>query len=656
MLQDNPLLAQLKKQMEESLVKVSGRVKATERKYGFLETEDKESYFIPPQFMNKLMHGDKIVGIIRKENDKEFIEPCELMETNFNRFVARVKVVDGYTKVIPDHPIAKKMISARTVKGISLKSLKDGDWVLCTMSCHPLQENDDTKRHFKASIVEKISDADDKVTPWFVTLAHHDLPKEEPQPHNNAEFVESEAKLSEIRRDLTDMPFFTIDGASTRDMDDALHIEKTEAGFKLTVAIADPTAYIDHGSDMDVEAKKRAFTTYLPARNIPMLPRNLSDELCSLVEGEERPVVVCELNVDESGVIADDYKFSVAFIKSAARLVYDEVSDVLEGVETEVSYDEGINSQLQVLAQFQAARSDWREKNAITFKDTVDYRFEIDSDNEVVTIHLDERRIANRMVEEAMIAANECCGRALAGAFEAGVFNTHDGMAERHIDKAMDVIGEFNAPFTKEQIKELEGFAALRRWGNEQPTQFFDYRIRKFQAFTDVLNKPSAHFAMGLPLYATWTSPIRKYGDMVNHRLLKAMILGETDVDHLKPSEELCKLITDEKVKHKRASRTIADWLYTRMLKGTEGEPKVYNAEIFDISRGGMRVRLLDLGASAFIPARTILDDKKRLVCDGAKGCVQIDGVTLYKLGDSIDVELTQVDTESRKLDAKVAA
>lgn len=135
------------------------------------------------------------------------------------------------------------------------------------------------------------------------------------------------------REDLTALPFVTIDSASTEDMDDALYVQENEDGsLALTIAIADPTAYVEPDSELDKIARVRAFTTYLPGFNIPMLPRDLSDDLCSLRPNERRPALLCRVTIQKDGAISDDIRFFAGWIESKAKLVYDEVSDYLEGV------------------------------------------------------------------------------------------------------------------------------------------------------------------------------------------------------------------------------------------------------------------------------------------------------------------------------------
>lgn len=648
MFQDNPLLAQLKQQIQETLPKKEGTIKATEKGFGFLEVDSKTSYFIPPPYMKKCIHGDKVVAIIRTEKEKEVAEPEELVEQGLTRFIARVKLFKGRLNVVPDHPQLKKLqLKAKAKKGLNPETLKEGDWVVAHIIHHPLKGDNG----FLAQISEKITDADDKIAPWWVTLAQNDLPNSEPAGIDDWA-INDDADLERI--DMTHVPFVTIDGESTKDMDDALYAKKKENGdFELTIAIADPTAYISPDDEMDKVARERGFTIYLPGRNIPMLPRDLADNLCSLIENEERPALCCTVTVSKEGVIGDDIKFFAANIKSHARLAYNHVSDWLEtGSSDAWQPSDDIASVVKELFEFSQARAEWRQNNAVVFPDRPDYRFELSEDNDVVAIHADMRRSANKLVEEAMITANICAGRVLKSTFNQGVFNCHSGFKSEKVKDVLELVNpESETAFTEEQISSLEGFASLRRWLGTLDTSYYDNRIRKFQAYSEISNEPLPHFAMGLDIYATWTSPIRKYGDMINHRMLKAHILGKAPIQT--PDETIGEELALHRRHHGMAERNVGDWLYARTLANAPSEETRFQAEIFDINRAGMRIRLLENGAAAFIPGSLIIDNKERIECNGEAGTVSIDKEMVYRLGDALEVVLTEVNQENRNLVAK---
>ncbi|MDA9556513.1 exoribonuclease II [Vibrio sp.] len=648
MFQDNPLLAQLKQQIQETLPKKEGTVKATDKSFGFLEVDNKTSYFIPPPYMKKCLHGDKVMAVIRTDKGKESAEPQELLEPSLIRFIGRIKLFKGRLNVCPDHPQLKKQsLKAKVKKGLNKESFNEGDWVVASLVTHPLQGDDG----FSAEITHKITDADDKIAPWWVTLAQNDLPNSEPEGIDDWA-VNDDPDLQRV--DMTAVPFVTIDGASTKDMDDALYAKKNDDGsFELSIAIADPTAYIHPDDNMDKVARERGYTIYLPGRNIPMLPRDLADHLCSLIENEERPALCCTVTIAKDGTIQDDIRFFAATIRSHARLVYDHVSDWLEtGNSEEWAPDDTIATVVRDLYDFSLARTQWRETHAVIFPDRPDYHFELSEDNDVVAIHAEMRRTANKLVEESMITANICAGRILNASFSSGVFNSHAGFKPEKLDEVVTVIKENGAEgFDKDNLTELETFVKLRQWLNTQDTSYLDNRIRKLQSYSEVNNQPLPHYAMGLDLYATWTSPIRKYGDMVNHRMLKAHIMGKEPIQT--PDDNLGEELALHRKHHRMAERNVSDWLYARTLVDAPESSTTYSAEIFDISRAGMRVRLLENGAAAFIPGKLILANKERLKMNSDNGTALIDGDVIYKLGDSLEVVLADVSQENRSLIAK---
>ncbi len=645
MFQDNPLLAQLKQQLRDNIPKKEGVVRGSDRGFGFLETDNRESYFIPPQQMKKVMHGDRITALIRTENEKEQAEPDSLITPFLTRFVGRIKLIKDRLNVVPDHPVLKEVIKARPIKGLDEKQFAEGDWVVANLKRHGLTDGS----HF-AEISERITSGDDPEAPWWVVLRRHDLPRTAPADAESWQPLEEDLP----RADLTALPFVTIDGASTKDMDDALYVAPHAEGWLLTVAIADPTAYVAPGSTIDEEAAKRAFTVYLPGRNIPMIPRTLSDELCSLKEGEPRHTLCCELLIRRDGSIAPDFRFFAATICSQGRLIYDQVSDLLEHGQAEgFNPNATILEQIRALEAITAARNAWRSEHALVFKDKPDYAFKLNEAGEVVAIVVEPRRIANRMVEEAMIAANICAGEFLSKTPGYGIFNVHPGFDPEKLPGAIDLLTNHQAPIADERINTLEGFCQLRRWMDGLPSPFLDSRIRRFQTFSVVSSQPGPHFGLGLTAYATWTSPIRKYGDMVNHRIIKALLRGaECPAES---STELTQLLSDARRKNRFAERDIGDWLYVRFLQPAIGSGQIFNAEIIDVVRGGLKVRLLENGAVAFIPAGQIFADKKRLNCSWDDGRVYLDQEPRFELGQQIQVKLKDAIEATRSLVATLA-
>nr|WP_318381561.1 exoribonuclease II [uncultured Enterobacter sp.] len=644
MFQDNPLLAQLKQQLHSKTPRAEGVVKATEKGFGFLEVDAQKSYFIPPPQMKKVMHGDRIIAVIHSEKDRESAEPEELVEPFLTRFVGKVHKKDDRLSIVPDHPLLKDAIPCREARGVE-HAFKEGDWAVAEMRRHPLKGD----RGFYAELTQFITFGDDHFVPWWVTLARHNLEKEAP---NGVATEMLDEGLTRV--DLTALDFVTIDSASTEDMDDALFVEERADGkLQLTVAIADPTAWIAQDSKLDNIAKVRSFTNYLPGFNIPMLPRELSDDLCSLRPQAVRPVLACRMTISQDGTIEDDIEFFAATIISKAKLAYDDVSDWLEGKAGWTPPNEAIAAQIRLLQRVCLSRSEWRTTHALVFKDRPDYRFVLGEKGEVLDIVAEPRRIANRIVEESMISANICAARVLRDKLGFGIYNIHLGFDPANGEALAALLKTHGMHVDAQEVLTLNGFCKLRRELDAQPSGFLDSRIRRFQSYAEISTEPGPHFGLGLEAYATWTSPIRKYGDMINHRLLKAIIKNESAT---RPADEITLQMAERRRLNRMAERDVGDWLYARFLKDKAGTDTRFAAEIIDISRGGMRVRLVDNGAVAFIPAPFLHSVRDELVCSQENGSVQIKGETVYKVTDVIDVNIAEVRMETRSIIARPLA
>ncbi len=190
----------------------------------------------------------------------------------------------------------------------------------------------------------------------------------------------------------------------------------------------------------------------------------------------------------------------------------------------------------------------------------------------MLDIVAEPRRIANRIVEEAMIAANICAARVLRDKLGFGIYNVHMGFDPANADALAALLKTHGLHVDAEEVLTLDGFCKLRRELDAQPTGFLDSRIRRFQSFAEISTEPGPHFGLGLEAYATWTSPIRKYGDMINHRLLKAVIKGETAT---RPQDEITVQMAERRRLNRMAERDVGDWLYARFLKDKAGTDTV---------------------------------------------------------------------------------
>ncbi|HHF4551776.1 TPA: exoribonuclease II [Haemophilus influenzae] len=653
MFQDNPLLAQLKQQIHDSKEQVEGVVKSTDKAYGFLEC-DKKTYFIAPPSMKKVMHGDKIKATIEKQGDKEQAEPEALIEPMLTRFIAKVRFnKDKKLQVLVDHPSINQPIGAQQAKSVK-EELQEGDWVVANLKTHPLRDD----RFFYATINQFICRADDELAPWWVTLARHEQSRYPVQGAEHYEMLDQKP-----RENLTALHFVTIDSESTMDMDDALYIEpiaqnSTQTGWKLVVAIADPTAYIALDSQIEQEAKQRCFTNYLPGFNIPMLPRELSDELCSLIANETRPALVCYIETDLAGNITAKPHFVSAYVQSKAKLAYNKVSDYLEQADNAWQPETPETAQqIHWLHQFTKARIQWHKTHSLLFKEKPDYAFVLAENGKVQEIKAEYRRIANQIVEEAMIIANICAAQFLHEQAKTGIFNTHSGFDKKFLENAHHFLmanlaneqnqTELAERYSVENLATLNGYCQMRHDIEPIESDYLELRLRRYLTFAEFKSELAPHFGLGLEGYATWTSPIRKYSDMVNHRLIKAVLAKQP---YEKTQNDVLARLQEARRQNRLVERDIADWLYCRYLAPKVAENVEFNAEVQDVMRGGLRVQLLENGASMFIPASTLHNNKEEMQVNSDEIALYIKGERTYKIGDIVKVKLTEVKEATRSI------
>ncbi len=604
--------------------------------------------------MKKVMHGDKIKATIEKQGDKEQAEPEALIEPMLTRFIAKVRFnKDKKLQVLVDHPSINQPIGAQQAKSVK-EELQEGDWVVANLKTHPLRDD----RFFYATINQFICRADDELAPWWVTLARHEQSRYPVQGAEHYEMLDQKT-----RENLTALHFVTIDSESTMDMDDALYIEpiaqnSTQTGWKLVVAIADPTAYIALDSQIEQEAKQRCFTNYLPGFNIPMLPRELSDELCSLIANETRPALVCYIETDLAGNITAKPHFVSAYVQSKAKLAYNKVSDYLEQADNAWQPETPETAQqIHWLHQFTKARIQWHKTHSLLFKEKPDYAFVLAENGKVQEIKAEYRRIANQIVEEAMIIANICAAQFLHEQAKTGIFNTHSGFDKKFLENAhyflmANLANEQNQTelaerYSVENLATLNGYCQMRHDIEPIESDYLELRLRRYLTFAEFKSELAPHFGLGLEGYATWTSPIRKYSDMVNHRLIKAVLAKQP---YEKTQNDVLARLQEARRQNRLVERDIADWLYCRYLAPKVAENVEFNAEVQDVMRGGLRVQLLENGASMFIPASTLHNNKEEMQVNSDEIALYIKGERTYKIGDIVKVKLTEVKEATRSI------
>lgn len=640
MLQDNPLLAQLKQQFHAKVPRAEGVVKAHDKGYGFLETENKKSYFISASNMKNVINGDKVSGILIQNGDKTAFEPEALIEPALDIFLAQVHINNNRIELVAENHTRLSM-QCELNDDIRL-TLREGDWVKAKLISHPLKGNN----YFSAQAIAFVAHDTDIDLIWLQALARYNL---DLCPPDDADYQLEE--MSDLPRlDETQLPFFTIDGKETQDMDDALSIYKDQQdSYHLTVAIADPSSFFDENSELDNIACHRSFSTYLPGFTVPMLPKSLSNDLCSLKPNEKRPALICQVTVNPHGeIIYDTVQFFSAWIISQAKLSYDEVSDFIDNSIPLSTNNAEIPQQLQWLSELANLRHSWREKNALLFKNNHEYRFIFDSNKHLIAINKEQKQTSNKLVEEAMVIANQVFTDKVKNELGFGVFNIHSGFETKYLDSVLKLLNENNIDgFDKVRLSSFEGYKDLRHL--VEHNEFLEYRLRRFQAQADFSIEPNNHFALGFAAYATWTSPIRKYGDLLNHRLIKTLLAKQS---HDKPNEQILSIMNERRKSIRFAEREVNNKLYCQFLADKIGQP--FEAKIVDLNRGGIRARLTDIGAMIFIPASLIHPIRNELMLSPEDGQIKINGELKYQLLDTISILINEIKTENWTIIGKI--
>lgn len=636
MFQNNPLLAQLKQQLHQAIPRIEGTVKAHEKGFGFLELDNKKNYFIPVAKMKKLLPGDRVAGILETKGDKQQFNPETVTESALSRFIARVEFIDNSLVIYPCYPNINIAIKANVNQAID-HEWQSGDWVVAKLISHPLKDN---HPYFLAEITEFITTVTDPLAMWLITLARYQLPRSAPD-YAKPLVISND----NTRQDLTHLDFFTIDSKQTQDMDDAIYLQTQPNGqFELTVAIADPSAYVLPDSDLDNIARQRLFTTYLPDFTVPMLPTEIVEDLCSLKLNEIRPAVLCHLTVDIEGHLVGSPNFSTAWIQSKAKLDYSTVSDYLEDKITSAPAPLAITHQLHLLAQLAKLRIQWRKNFALLFDDKNDYRFILNDNKQVIDIIKEEHRIAHQMVEEAMILANQAFAHHLKQQLGFAVFNTHSGFMTKHLDSIVKLLKDNGiTEFDKERLMTLEGYRALRQIIHEKP--YIKTKLLRFHSPAEYALDMAPHFGLGFELYATWTSPLRKYSDLINHRLLKNSIQQHDDK---KPDIAILKNLSEQRKLQRFAERDLANHLYCQYLSKYLGHQ--YQAEVVDINKGGAKVRLIDNGAYAFLPTSLIDAKREAIEINLEEGYIKVKQHIIFSVTDLISITLHEVKIENQKI------
>ncbi|QJC33123.1 exoribonuclease II [Enterobacteriaceae endosymbiont of Donacia clavipes] len=639
MFYNNKSLLKLKKKFSKKIPLIKGIVKVLDEKLGILETKKNCIYYISYIYLKSLMLEDYILANIKYDNNKLQVIPIKLLKSNISIFKGIIKIKNNNVYIIPEKKILYNNFIKCIVKDNIKNILKNGNKVIAKIIDHPLKGN----IIFRAEIKELITKDNNFLMPWWKRLLNYNLPIDAPSDNLCKKIKFLDKNISRI--DLTKLCFITIDNNDTKDIDDAIYIEEKSLNELLVyVAIADPSAYFKKDSQIDKIASQRMFTNYLPGLTIPLLPKLLSENLCSLNPKKIRPALICKMIINHKGFLSKKTKFFLGWIKSKAKLNYNNVSNWLEKIGIWKPENNQIKEQIIFLYKFYLFRKKWSYKNIVYFHN-VNYKFIFGNKGNILNIVIEKKRIAHKIIEEIMISANICATEVLYKNLGFGIYNTYYGFNINKIDKIIKLLREYNIYYDKSFLMTFKGYRTVYKKLYDLNLQFILNKIKKYQLITLFNTSPGPHFALGLKRYATWTSPIRKFGDIINHRLIKSIINKKNNIN--KPLKDSYLNMNYQRYLNKQVKKDLFNFLYSEYFKNIEIHNKIFKSEIIDILFIGIKVRLIENGAYAFIPKKFLYININNMIINEEKGMIFIKNKLLYKITDKIQVIIKEINNNN---------
>jgi ribonuclease R len=509
---------------------IAGTVIANRDGFGFLRPDGApgqaagDDLFLPPLEMRKAMHGDRVMasvsGIDRRGRREGVI--VEVLERRISRLIGRFTVDAGISYVVPDDARIQRNVQ---IPADARLEARNGQLVVCEIVHAP-----DAHRPPIGKVLAVLGD---KLTPSLVVEAAihgHDLPHVFPQAvltEATAVPLAVDEATAAARVDLRKLPLVTIDGEDAKDFDDAVYCEPNRNGFRLVVAIADVSHYVRPGSPLDEEATKRATSVYFPGFVVPMLPETLSNGICSLKPKVDRLCFVCDMQVNADGEVTRS-KFYEAVMHSHARLTYTQVWQAVGADDADAQAQiGGLMPQLRHLHQLYRVLAKARKaRGAIEFESS-EVRFVLGPQGEVVQAGMLQRNDAHKLIEECMIAANVEAARYLLKKKVPAPYRIHDKPPESKYTDLLEFLKEFKLRMPAWAKVEPRDFTALLEKIRERAdATLLESVLLRTQSLAVYSPDNVGHFGLALDAYAHFTSPIRRYPDLLVHRAIKHALTG----------------------------------------------------------------------------------------------------------------------------------
>jgi len=624
---------------------ISGRVQGHPDRFGFLIPDDGgDDLFISAAQMAGVLHGDRVLVRPGGSGPRELREASivEVLERNNQTLVGRYLTKRGIGVVASaDRRISQDVL----VPSKSSRNAKPGQVVVVEIVEQPTRHAQPIGR-----IVEILGDYGGPGMEIEIALRKHRLPYVFPREveRRSARFRATVSeKDAKDRTDVRHLPLVTIDDETARDFDDAVYCERRGNGFRLWVAIADVSEYVKQGDALDQEAKLRGNSVYFPRRVIPMLPEVLSNGLCSLNPETDRLCMICEMDIGNKGDIGE-YRFYSAVMHSHARLTYTIVADALEHPTGKAARSlKTLMPHLQSLKMLHAVLARSRtHRGAIEFE-TIQTQMHFDEQGKIERVSPVSRNDAHRIIEECMLSANVCASGFLKDHSQPALYRVHEGPTPEKLLGLREFLGEFglqlsggNAPHAKDYARLL---TKIKARPDAQLLQTVMLRSLRQAVYSP---KNAGHFGLAYESYTHFTSPIRRYPDLLIHRAIKAALTSTK----YSPGDwsELGRHCSETERRADDATRDVEAWLKCYYMQDRIGER--FEASISGVTGFGVFVVLDAAYVEGLVHISELGSDYFHFDANRHQLLGERSGKR-FRLGDRVSVELARVDLEQSRID-----
>ena len=634
----------------EKLDLIKGTVQGHADGFGFLiPDDDSVDLFLSAREMHKVLHGDRVhareAGVDKRGRREAAI--VEVLEHVNKQVVGRLYAEHGILRVVAEN---RRISQDILIPGDCALNAEAGQVVTVEIVQQPSKHAQPIGR-----VVAVLGHYTDPEMEIDIALRKYDLPYVFPEAVEQlADGLPSsvQQRSHSERRDIRSLPLVTIDGETARDFDDAVYCEKDADGYTLYVAIADVSQYVNPGDAFDQEALKRGNSVYFPQRVIPMLPEVLSNGLCSLNPNRNRLCMVCEIRFDKHGERLD-YVFYPALMRSHARLTYTLVASLLSAPadgEQAAKYRK-LMPHLQTLNQlFKVLLKSRQKRGAIEFETTETQMF-FNTQGKIERIEPVQRNDAHRLIEEFMLAANVCAAEFLQKHRHSVLFRNHERPAADKIEALRDFLKEFGVQLGGRKKPKAGDYAkTIKKIKHRADAHLLQTVMLRSLPQAQYSPENCGHFGLAYDAYTHFTSPIRRYPDLLTHRAIKAILRGE----NYQPDNwhELGRHCSATERRADEATRDVETWLKCFFMKDKIGE--CFNGIISSVTGFGLFVALDDFYVEGLVHVSELPSDYFHF--DAVRHCLlgERSGMQ-YRIGDPIRVKLVRVDLETSKIDLVLA-